>query len=634
MATAFCVSVLIGLYLTVRLRSALARDLGELSRAIRKLSDANDAPPTWTFECNEFRTCSEELAHASQQLRQRYERLNADATLDALTGLANRRTLMYALERETALALRTGWPLALIMVDIDHFKKLNDTYGHQAGDHVLQRTARRLASLVRESDVVARFGGEEFAVLLPGTHLDHAAEIAGQLRNALRCDQIGFDGHELSVTASFGVAEIHTCGLADTAALISASDAALYKAKENGRDQVVTADRTPGAVANVATGARRQPEPVRPTYAHETAIDRDTLALMGSTFTILQVMPDRRRVAQDILQQVATVLHCHDASLWVTDDARRLQSLAQINSSIMSTARRLEIQRYAQAWFDDAQSENTSDAVASEAQVLEPNESCPIRRILIPLNHGSNLRGVIQAVAPPDFELQVRQRTVLSALAAIGVTAIANCEAYKRYEERWVGLIEALCHTIQSHVAYKRDHGERVGELVIAIARCMGLRDEDELQVIRIAGLVHDIGKIKVPPKILQKRGRLRPGERNAMQEHCRIGAEIINRAPDMERLASIVLHHHEHYDGGGYPHGLAGDEIPIESRVLAVADAFDAMVSPRPYRSPLSHEEAIKRIRQASGTQFDPTVVMAFLEFMENQKDEAQTLHSQLAGK
>ena len=620
-------SVLIGLYLTVRLRVALRRDFTRLRRAIRDLAGAEASSAHWRFECEELQACSDELATAARSLHRRYTRLSADATLDALTGLANRRTLMFALERETALSLRTGWPLALVMIDIDHFKNLNDSHGHQAGDVVLQRTAHRLASLVRESDVVARFGGEEFAVLLPGTHLDHAVEIAGQLRNALRCNEVQYEGNKLAVTASFGVAELHECALADTESLISAADTALYAAKSAGRDQVMAADKA-DATGRTAPSADRmaglQSNPTT-THAPDTSVDRDTMALMGSTFSVLQVMPDRQRVAQDILQQITALLQHHDGAFFIRrDDTLHVIARARGNLTILS-AENTPSGFYEPRFADMTELDPSSVAETTEARVLDPDDVCSVRRVVLPLHHGSHLAGVVQVAVPAEYELSKRQRTVLTALGAIGAAALKNCDAFKRYEERWIGLIEALCRTIHSHLAYKRDHGERVGALVTTIARAMGQRDEDELQLLRIAGLVHDIGKIGLPAKLFHKRGSLKPSERKTMQMHCRIGADIINSASGMQRLAAIVRHHHEHYDGGGYPDGLAGDEIPIESRVLAVADAFDAMISERPYRRALPHEEAIRRIKQAAGTQFDPNVVAAFLErFAREDTDDA----------
>jgi putative nucleotidyltransferase with HDIG domain len=179
------------------------------------------------------------------------------------------------------------------------------------------------------------------------------------------------------------------------------------------------------------------------------------------------------------------------------------------------------------------------------------------------------------------------------------------------------GLIEVLSKAVHAQDAYKRDHCERVSAIAVGLAQKMGQQDAEELQLVRIAGLVHDIGNAGLPVRLFQKHGRFRDGERKLMQQHCGLGAEIIGGVAEMERLADIVRHHHEQYDGRGYPEGLAGCAIPFESRLIAVADTYVAMTSPRPYRPTLSHDEAVRQIEQGAGEQFDPAIVDAFLEWV-----------------
>jgi putative nucleotidyltransferase with HDIG domain len=234
----------------------------------------------------------------------------------------------------------------------------------------------------------------------------------------------------------------------------------------------------------------------------------------------------------------------------------------------------------------------------------------------VPLIAHGELLGAIEATLDSCVpSLSERQQAVVAALASIGAVALHNCEKFEIAETQWLILTETLCRTIHSRDAYKRDHAEHVSRIALELARAMGLTDLDRLQLVRVAALVHDIGKIGLPPQLFEKRGRLRAGERKMVEEHCAIGAQILEHIPHMNDLPRIVRHHHEHYDGSGYPDRLAGNEIPIESRILAVADTYDAMTSLRPYRSPLSHREAIKAIEAAAGSQFDPAVVAVFVE-------------------
>ncbi len=156
-------------------------------------------------------------------------------------------------------------------------------------------------------------------------------------------------------------------------------------------------------------------------------------------------------------------------------------------------------------------------------------------------------------------------------------------------------------------------HSTRLAEWALHVAGELGL-DEGSLSDIEVAALLHDIGKIGIPDAILQKPAKLTNEEYDLMKKHPEYGWAVLRHVPGMERASLMILHHHESYDGKGYPAGLKGEEIPIGSRIVSVIDAFDAMVSSRPYREGLPFEEAERRLLQARGTQFDPDVVDRFI--------------------
>ncbi len=156
-------------------------------------------------------------------------------------------------------------------------------------------------------------------------------------------------------------------------------------------------------------------------------------------------------------------------------------------------------------------------------------------------------------------------------------------------------------------------HSTRLAEWALHVASEIGL-DEASFPDIEVAALLHDIGKIGIPDAILNKPGRLTPEEYDLMKKHPEYGWIVLRRMPSFERVSLLILHHHESFNGKGYPGGLAGEEIPIGSRIVSVIDAFDAMVSSRPYRAGMPIEEASRRLIEASGTQFDPRVVERFL--------------------
>jgi HD-GYP domain-containing protein (c-di-GMP phosphodiesterase class II) len=162
-------------------------------------------------------------------------------------------------------------------------------------------------------------------------------------------------------------------------------------------------------------------------------------------------------------------------------------------------------------------------------------------------------------------------------------------------------------------------HSTRLAEWGVRVGQELGL-EEVALQNLEIAALLHDIGKMGVPDSILRKPGKLDPEEYALMKKHSEYGWAVLRMLPGFERAALDILHHHESVDGRGYPAGLKGQEIPIVSRIVCVIDAFDAMVSSRPYRQGLPYEEAVRRLTEASGTQFDSAVVQCFLSFAQGE--------------
>jgi HD-GYP domain-containing protein (c-di-GMP phosphodiesterase class II) len=162
-------------------------------------------------------------------------------------------------------------------------------------------------------------------------------------------------------------------------------------------------------------------------------------------------------------------------------------------------------------------------------------------------------------------------------------------------------------------------HSTRLAEWGLRVARDLGVAEEC-MPDLEMGALLHDIGKIGVPDNVLNKPGRLTAEEYEIVKRHPEFGWTVIRNLPGLERTSLYVLHHHENFDGTGYPARLRGSETPIGARIVSVIDAFDAMVSSRPYRAGLPLEEAIKRLHQSSGTQFDPDVVKSFVRFAQSE--------------
>jgi response regulator RpfG family c-di-GMP phosphodiesterase len=182
----------------------------------------------------------------------------------------------------------------------------------------------------------------------------------------------------------------------------------------------------------------------------------------------------------------------------------------------------------------------------------------------------------------------------------------------RQIERMFEDALLAVAGAVEARDGYTGAHIERVTRYAVAAGRECAL-SEEELRALRVAGLLHDVGKVAIPDSILMKAGPLTADEYEVMKRHAEIGASMLERSPFLRPAKPAVLHHHERWDGGGYPLGLRGPEIPIAGRILAVVDTFDAIVTTRPYRAARTFSDAIEELERCSGSQFDPAVVAAF---------------------
>ena len=386
------------------------------------------------------------LARAINAATGAFLQIEQRATHDRLTGVPNRDTLLTALSAEFERAMRHGRPLSVAFIDIDRFKPINDTYGHQAGDAVLRQIASLIGNNVRASDVFGRYGGEEFMLILPETSADDALVLAEKLRELVMRQPLAIAPRVTAdVTISIGVAGSRA-GDVSPERLVDTADAAMYVAKSEGRNR---------------------------THA-----------------------------------------------------------------------------------------------------MSDPDDSAGLRR------------------APMSSERQ-------AAAAAIGQWASANAA-------------QALASVLAPQPHHRGAPSDMIANLATGVAVEMGL-SRTEIDRIRIAALLHDLGKLTLPTALLDKPTALTELEWQTVGEHPRIGQVILEQATSLREAVPVVLHHHERFDGTGYPHGLKAHEIPMGARIVAVADAYHAMVHQRPYRRARTHDAALRELRRNAGTQFDPKVVEVF---------------------
>lgn len=381
------------------------------------------------------------LAYSSRRQEAKKALVRSDeAAIDTLTRVASHRAFQDRLRHECERAYRFGDTFVLIMLDLDDFHLVNNRHSHRVGDEILVHLAARVQNELREIDLLARFGGDQFAMILPHTLPHDGAHVAERIRQKIASWVfIAPEGPEIRLTVSLGLCSYPTHG-ASPPELVERAQHALTLAKALGGNQVQSYQNVP---------ALKDPENV--------------------------VSLSARREA--IVQSLATAVDLRDG--------------------------------------------------------------------------------------------------------------------------------------------YTHEHSKFVSELAAAVARRIGLAAR-EVSRVAVGALLHDVGKIGIPDSILTKESSLSPEEWECVKRHPLLGKQILEQAPELADVIPLVLHHQERYDGTGYPHQLRGDRIPLGARIIAVADAYHAIRSNRPYRQGRSHHEALRELRRCAGTQFDPQITEIMMQILE----------------
>jgi diguanylate cyclase (GGDEF)-like protein/putative nucleotidyltransferase with HDIG domain len=421
-----------------------------------------------------------------------FQKAQEQAITDGLTGVKTHRYFMETLSAEWKRATRAGRPFSLVLIDLDRFKFVNDFYGHLDGDLVLRRVGQILEENCRRSDSVARYGGDEFVVLMPETNVEQARQLAGKLRSWICSDALL---KEKNVTGSFGIASFPVHG-STPQELIQVADASMYLSKHQGGNAVSTADHF---------------DP-----SESKRWKRDVLeAYLGVTLKRLFT------TGREALEEICT----------------RLEQFAQ---SIEAT-----------------------DAPADKNASADVNE-------------GSN----------PSLNPLV------------------------------IETLSSLALAIDSKDPYTQSHSQKVSSYSFALAHALEL-DAPAAEEIRLAALLHDLGKVGIPEVVMAKNGPLNPDEWDLMKKHVEYGARILGTCRGLARMKAMVLHHHEFFDGSGYPNGLSGEDIPLGARIIAIADAYDTITSDRVYKRARPAHEALAEMERCGGAQFDPHLVKLFVNAM-----------------
>lgn len=239
------------------------------------------------------------------------------------------------------------------------------------------------------------------------------------------------------------------------------------------------------------------------------------------------------------------------------------------------------------------------------------------RRVYVPLTVRGNIVGILfVSRVSSEYPFSPSEVEFISVLSGQAAAAIENARLYEKLEQSYLSMIVTLSGVVEARDLYTDKHMKDIAEYSVEIAKKLALHDDD-IENIRKAALLHDLGKICVPDHILMKADKLSDDEMDVIKKHPLDGAKIIESVEPIKYAKEIIKHHHEYYDGSGYPDGLGGESIPLGARIIAVADAFGAMTTDRPYRKALSTDEAVKELKQFSGVQFDPQIVEIFISVL-----------------
>jgi HD-GYP domain-containing protein (c-di-GMP phosphodiesterase class II) len=232
-----------------------------------------------------------------------------------------------------------------------------------------------------------------------------------------------------------------------------------------------------------------------------------------------------------------------------------------------------------------------------------------LQAAIAPMTLDGGRLGCIAVALPENREFGERQLRLLAGIAHQSKLALTNAGNFDTLERTFLETVEALANALEANDEYTSSHARWITDLSLKVGQGLGL-DIRSLKRLELGALFHDIGKIGIPEAILSKPGPLTPDERALVEKHPELGEKIIAPIDRLEEVRPIVRHCHERYDGNGYPDRRGGEEIPIESRIILVCDAYHAMTTDRPYRKRLPKEEALRRLDEGAGTQFDPAVV------------------------
>ncbi|MBX9687043.1 MAG: diguanylate cyclase [Candidatus Obscuribacterales bacterium] len=453
-----------------------------------------------------------------------FEKVERQAITDPLTGLYNRRYFEEQLNKELDRHQRFGHACSFIILDLDHFKSVNDTLDHMNGDIALKHTASIVKKCVRDVDTVGRFGGEEFVVLLPESDEKAAMVVAERICTSIR----------ESCIEQFKSPECH--------------EKIQAKLKEEKINEA-TAARLGAGKITASVGVATFPT---------DAQDKTKLLELADKYLFLAKGRGRNRVCS---------------------------------------------------------SKNDNDESSQESIKTESTSTAKTSTQAPALPQTAALPAAAEAPVPPQMPGSAGTASSGKATVSKGLMDVVG-DLHMIAELGILGMLGNVITAIASKDGYNHDRSQRAADYADRVAAALRLSKEHS-NVVSLSAVLNNLGKVIVDEDVLRKSGPLSQDEWRQLENAPSTAAKILEPARHLHRVATVVESYQEHWDGSGYPRGLKGEDIPLESRIISVVDAYVAMTSDRPYRAALSREEAIAILQQGAGKEWDPRIVKLFLAIL-----------------
>jgi len=545
--------------------------------------------------------------------RQRMEEaLRDQLRRDALTGVLNHGAIVDELRSLISNGANDG-SHAVAMVDVDGLKATNDTFGHQLGDAVLVAVA---SALSQDGALVGRYGGDEFVAVLPNADRPAAEryreEVMGALAKASLRDQES--GTSVPVEASIGIA-IYPTESTRIEELIKRADTEMLAAKRQrsaavsrlASSRALGGGRTAeivGGLVPLLTSAGDLDSKLR-LVAHRLSVEAGYEGVTFSLFGELGAPPSAHNTFAQAPEEMVEA--------WRRDN--RSQALHPIRPALESRRRPIILGDPHKSGLLRPEEREILRAAGFRSAMVAP---------MIWEGEVVGLLGVASkrkaAFGPRDAEFLMAVATQVTAIARTSTLVDELQSTSTRLAQAQTETVVLLAAAAEAHDQTTGLHLQNVRVITEALARQLG-HCEDASSELGLAAVLHDIGKIRVPDVVLSTAGQLTDAEWELMQQHTVWGAEFLAGRPGFEMAATIARSHHERWDGGGYPDGLKGETIPEAAAIVAVADAFDAMTSDRPYRAARSVAAAVQEILACSGTHFSPKISEALWQLYKSKK-------------